>query len=598
MKDILKKIQVNKLIFLIVVVIVLFIKSFLFTAIATSFQGQTISKVIIDMQLLPAYLSMIIIIVSPALFFKGRGQVIYLLVVDVIYTIIMVADLIIYRGTSCYIGLKNIFNPELFNPANNFIFKYGVLDFIIALDVILLLIILLFGCRVYGEFKRNSMFAMITIVICSGVVYQIEKNTDFMQYQWVDYASMEKMFPLGYHYFEAKDTLTKKFGKTNEEDYKRVDEWLEWNNEDLQPNEYMGIFKDKNVIYIQAESLETFVIGQTVNGQEITPVLNNIVNGGLYFPNMYEQNSGGNSVDADLMVNASIFTLEDSIAFLSDPEPVYPSMPRILGNLGYTSNTLHVIKSAEYRWAENHKHSLGFENVWDIKDFDLTYKVGNFYSDRELFEQQFDKVKDLDKPFFSMIPTTTSHGPFYMEPEFKYLNLTDEQNESRLGEYFQAMKYLDTQIGYYLSLLDREGILDNSVIAIFGDHGGVHKYYREMIEDAPFEGDWWKEDNMTLPFLLYSPEVEPKTIDTVGGLVDVMPTVLYTLGIEPDYLMGRNLLNTERNATVYTNREKERTIVGEVKSEEEREKLLEAYDISNIIIKQKYYENRDINIGK
>lgn len=598
MKDILKKIQSNKVIFLILVVIILFVKSFLFTAIATSFQGQTISKVILDMQLLPAYISMIIIMVSPALLFKGRGQIIYLLVVDIIYTIIMLADLVVYRGTSCYIGLKNIFNPELFNPANNFVFKFVILDFIVVIDVVILLLVLILGKKIYSNFKSNIIFAIIMISSCAGIVYQIEKNTDFMQYQWVDYASMEKMFPIGYHYFEVKDTLTKKFKKINEEDLKKVDKWLEWNNEDLQPNEYMGIFKDKNVIYIQAESLETFVIGQTVNGEEITPVLNKIVNGGLYFPNMYEQNSGGNSVDADLMVNASIFTLEDSIAFLSDPEPVYPSMARILGELGYTSNTLHVIKSAEYRWAENHKHSLGFENVWDIKDFDLTFKVGNFYSDEELFEQQFDKVKDLDKPFFSMIPTTTSHGPFYMEPEFKYLNLTDEQNESRLGEYFQAMKYLDTQIGYYLSLLDKEGILDNSVIAIFGDHGGVHKYYSEMIEDAPFEGDWWKEDNMTVPFLLYSPDVKPQTTDTVGGLVDVMPTVLYTLGIEPDYLMGRNLLNTERNATVYTNREKERTIVGEVESEEEREKLLEAYDISNIIIKQKYYENREINIKK
>ena len=64
-----------------------------------------------------------------------------------------------------------------------------------------------------------------------------------------------------------------------------------------------GIFKDKNVILIQVESLENMAIGQSVGGVEITPTLNKLVSAGspsLYFPNVYDQTKAGNSSDCDL----------------------------------------------------------------------------------------------------------------------------------------------------------------------------------------------------------------------------------------------------------------------------------------------------------
>lgn len=570
------------------------VKTYIFTGILTSHNGEYLSKFTIKPELVPAYIAMILIITIPVLFFKSKGRVLYLVVVNLIYTLLMYCDLLAYRATSCYLGLKYVFNPDLFDPSNNMTIQFSKIDLIVLLDLIIVVLIYFVGKKIIRASKRGLVFPIVVIVLGVGVVYSVNYNNDFLKYNWVDYESMKYMWPLGYHYYEAKDAIEKQLRKLDDTEVAKVDEWLEWNNENLPDNEFKGIFEGKNVIYIQAESLENFVIGKTINGQEITPVLNSLINKGIYFPNIYEQNSGGNSVDADLLVNTSVFTLEDSIAFLTDPEPVYLSMARILKQEGYSSNTLHVIKSADYKWAENHKHSLGFDDVWDINDFNMTFKVGNYYSDQELFEQQAEKVKDINQPFFSMIPTATSHGPFYITDEFKMLNLTEEQNANRLGEYFQMMKYLDTQIGHYLNIMEEQGQLENSVFVIYGDHGGVHKYYSDMIVDAPFEGNWWQEDSMTLPLIIYSPNGPVEVNETYGGLVDVMPTVLYTLGIEVDNLMGRNLLNTERNATVYTNRQKQRTIAGIVKDEEEERRLIEAYDVSRIIIKDKYYSYKTL----
>ena len=589
MKERIKQIKKSNTAIISTMLLFVIIKSIMFTLILTSHNGEFFSVPRFSLDFMPAYIATIILFVIPMLYFKKKGRIIYFAISNLILTGVIYIDLLLYRASSCYLGLKHLFYPELFDPSNNLPVSVKPIDILFIVDLVLIAVLVLFAIKYLKETKRSFIISTALIATCIGVITIANINNNFFQYHWVDYESMKNMGPIAYHAYEIYDAIEKQNRELTLEEKEKVDSWLEWNDEDLPDNEYKGIFEGKNVVYIQAESLENFVIGQKVNGQEITPVLNRLIKEGMYFPNIYEQNSGGNSVDADLMVNTGIFPLEESIAFLTDPEPVYNSMPRILKEEGYTSNTLHVIKSADYRWAENHKHSLGFDDVWDINDFKMTFRVGNYYSDQELFEQQAEKVKDKEK-FYSMIPTATSHGPFYIPDEYKMLDLTEEQNENRLGEYFQMMKYLDTQIGHYLDIMSKQGQLENTVFVIYGDHGGVHKYYRDMIVDAPFEGDFWQEDNMKLPFIIYSPD-GPVLYDEVhGGLVDVMPTVLYTLGIEADNIMGRNLLNTERNATVYTNRDKQRTIAGEVKNTEEEKRLLEAYDVSKIIIKDKYFE--------
>ena len=88
-----------------------------------------------------------------------------------------------------------------------------------------------------------------------------------------------------------------------------INELFEVKKENLPNNEYFARSKGKNLIYIQVESLENFVIGQKINGKEITPNLNKLVQSSLYFPNTFEQVNEGTSSDADLMVNTSMLPL-------------------------------------------------------------------------------------------------------------------------------------------------------------------------------------------------------------------------------------------------------------------------------------------------
>lgn len=71
--------------------------------------------------------------------------------------------------------------------------------------------------------------------------------------------------------------------KLTDQDKADINELFEIKKENLPDNEYLGMAKGKNLIYIQVESLENFVIGKTVNGKEITPNLNKLVQKSLYF---------------------------------------------------------------------------------------------------------------------------------------------------------------------------------------------------------------------------------------------------------------------------------------------------------------------------
>lgn len=59
-----------------------------------------------------------------------------------------------------------------------------------------------------------------------------------------------------------------------------------------------GIAEDKNIIYIAAESLQSFVINKELNGEEITPFLNDLVEDSYYFDNFYHQTLLGKTSDS------------------------------------------------------------------------------------------------------------------------------------------------------------------------------------------------------------------------------------------------------------------------------------------------------------
>ncbi|MGL5152625.1 MAG: LTA synthase family protein [Clostridium sp.] len=588
----------SKIVVMFLVIIV--IKTLIFQFMGASKTGDFFYGANYDLVLFPVHLSMILIFIFPCYLFKGKNRFRYLMIVNILYSLMLIIDLWSYRAGGYFFSFKYIINPELFNPLGGSLFQPNILDFLFIMDIPLLI-------KRYKkhEYERKAIIAISGILICIVFIitshYLIDvkrvfkSNIRFIQDDWEGAWSpstrMLNRSPIGDKFYEGYRAITKSNKEVNQDEIKKVEDWLSWNKETFEDNEFKGMAKGKNVIFLQIESLEDFVINQKVFGQEITPNLNKLINKGLYFNNIYEQNNGANSIDADMLASTGVLTLGDSVTFLTHPEVKYNSIQRILAKEGYNTIGSHAEKPGDWGWAEAHKVALGSEKIWSIRDYKEDEWVGFGLSDESLYRQFSEKLEEEQEPFFAMVPTLSSHGPFDIKDKYRELDLPKEIDKTEVGGYFQSIYYADKQIGKLISDLEKSGLMDNTMVVIYGDHGGVHKYYMNAVEKTDMDGDWWRAYEKQIPLIIYGADIENKTIETVGGHIDIMPTVLYLLGIDyENTTMGRNLLNTNRNASILKGNE----IVGEITSEEEEEKLKEAYKIAEYIIKNRYFEYKGL----
>lgn len=510
-----------------------------------------------------------LIFLSFSLLLKSKGRIIYLFIVDIFFTILTLLDVMYFRGFLTVPSVL-IFNQtaNLDNLGGTVISMMSPLDIIFVLDLILLLIYVFFTRKSYSKNPKRSTKTFLTLFIIPllfiGYVpinLFVFKNEDVKNsYIFDGYDptnTMQYFSPIGYHIIDLITVYrdSKPYSLT-EEDKASSEEFYKWKNESLPQNEYSGILKDKNLIVIQVESLESFIIGKEYNNKKVTPVLDNLINEGIYFPNIYEQVNEGTSSDSDLMINTSILPLKRGSTFFRYPNANYNSMPKILEDIGYETASIHPDKGSFWNYANALKGGIAFQHFIDYYSFNVNEEIGMGISDKDYFEQVVPMLKDLKAPFYAHTITLTNHGPFTLPESLRTFSLEPELNLSEMGGYIESVNYTDTQIGLFLTLLDKEGILDNSVIAIVGDHTGVHKYYNHSIEQLSKKEDWFLYDgNPTVPFIIYDKSYnESKTFETIGGQIDVMPTLLYALGVDSDKYentsIGRNLLNTEREYAI------------------------------------------------
>ena len=106
---------------------------------------------------------------------------------------------------------------------------------------------------------------------------------------------------------------------------------------------YTGLGKGKNLIVIQVESLQNFVINHFHKGQEVTPNLNRLIKekGSLYFNNYYQQLGRGNTSDAEFVSHNSLYPSMEEPTYVQYEQNTFYGLPWILRDNGYTAWALH-----------------------------------------------------------------------------------------------------------------------------------------------------------------------------------------------------------------------------------------------------------------
>ena len=300
-----------------------------------------------------------------------------------------------------------------------------------------------------------------------------------------------------------------------------------------------GAYGGKNLIVIQVETLQSMVIGARLDGQEITPNLNRLVGESWYFPNTFSQAGAGVTADAEFVANSGLYGPVTGFAAVEYADREIPALPRLLRAAGYDAVTLH----QNYSWFWNRAQlypALGFRRYYEHDFFGDRDKMWHA-SDQVLFEDGMKVLAELDAapaPFYAQFITMTSHSPYrYPEDSRRPLKVPERWKRSSAANWASALSYTDKAIGEFVEDLKRQGLYDDSIIVVYGDHSGFQLSHLSEADEQVVRNIAGRRfaivDRQRVPLVIHLPgQTAGRREEAVLGTVDLMPTLADLVGID------------------------------------------------------------------
>ena len=361
--------------------------------------------------------------------------------------------------------------------------------------------------------------------------------------------------------------------------------------EDNTPNEYTDIFKDKNVLFIHSESIQNFLIDLKINGKYVTPNYNRISKDGIYFSKFYPQISVGTSSDTEFTLNTGLMPSSSGTVFVNYYDRYYPSMVEYFNKMGYYTFSAHA-NNAEY-WNRLVMHeNLGYKDFYAKDSFVIDEEdiIGLGLSDKEFFKQLIPILKDIKEnngKFMGTIITLSNHSPFSdlehygdfdVSMDYTYTSDDGEKikdnapylEDSSMGNYLKSSHYADEAFGEFIDALENDGLLENTILVIYGDHEArlSRKDFNLLYNYDPVNNDIISEEDeeyfdvygynydllKNTPFIIYSSDTKfNKEITKVMGMYDVLPSIANMFGFKEKYSLGHDIFSDNEGIVVFPN---------------------------------------------
>ena len=460
----------------------------------------------------------------------------------------------------------------IFFLINNSLKKHGYFEFVTEIEVGK---VRAMNTAVAGLIVLGLFVSMLTATDLSRLKKQWNREYVVMQfgiyvYQFNDIVASLKpqISPLF-----GLDTANKEFR-----------DYYETNKKEDTKNKYTNIYENKNVISIHAESIMNYLIGLEINGVEVTPNLNKLAGEGMYFSNFYAQESVGTSSDSEFTLNTSLMPASSGTVFVSYWDREYVTMPKLLKEKDYYTFSMHANNCT--MWNRNNMHpSLGYDKFYCYTDsFTIDETIGLGLSDKSFFKQVVPIIEDINKNnkrFYGNLIMLTNHTPWNdidkhsdFDVTMKYVDENGIEQTApylegtMLGSYIKAVNYADQAIGQLINDLDDAGLLDDTVIVIYGDHDSKIKkseyirYYNYIPETNSIKDEedpeyvnvdfYSYEINRSVPFIIWNKNDKKSVkVNEVMGMYDVMPTLGNMLNIYNPYALGNDIFSVDENVVIF-----------------------------------------------
>ena len=347
------------------------------------------------------------------------------------------------------------------------------------------------------------------------------------------------------------------------EDYEFLMEAFSVNNNEV--NKYTGIFKNKNLIFVQLEGIDDWLLTE-----KDMPTLYGMLNNSFVFQNHYSYyNGGGSTFNSEFAVNTGFITplsyTQNAYSFNKNSFPY--SMANMFKNQDYVVNAFHM-NSGEYYSRQTNYSNWGYDKYYGLLDIN-DYKDKSYTLDRELINDVTfqEKMFPKDSKFVDYLITYSNHLPFTntkgvckllydMEMDLDDTVDTGEESSSMFVQLTEeeCIRKQAHETDYMMELLLKKltelNLIDDTVIVVFTDH------YLYTVEDKTILDKYKNTSNNLInktPFFIWQNNMKRTNIKEVTSQLNILPTTLNLFGINynPNYYIGSDALSQNYKGIVF-----------------------------------------------
>ncbi len=555
-------------------------------------------------------LGAILIVGAFGYFIKPRNQFKYYFFWTTFYSILCIICSVYYTFYTSFASIGELASLGQVETVTNALFeKLRVIDFIyIFVPIIFYLLHRRLAASPYYYFidkvekgKTMAFSTFIAGLLCVAFSFMTATATDYgrLVKQWYRGYIVERFGLLTYHVNDLIQSMTPKIGSLfgYDDALERFNTYFD-NKEEHHDNEYTGVLKGYNIVFVHMESMQTFLMDLEFNGKEVTPNLNKLAKEGMFFKNFYPQVSIGTSSDTEFTLLTGLMPAQSGTVFVSYYNRNYFSIPKYLKNDGYYTFSMH--GNLASMWGRNKAHpSLGYEKMYFGDD---TYKfteddvVNLGINDYKFFEQVVPIMEDIETTYdhyMGTIITLSNHAPFSLASAVSDYDLSttfttfDEETQQEVtkttnylagtaaGDYIRSVNYADGALGKFIEYINNSDKFNNTLFVFYGDHDAklTRKEINYLYNYNPETGEEYKEGdpeyqeydsyahelNKKTPLIMWSKNKNLKRIfkgeiNYTMGMYDVSTTILNMYGLYNKYSMGHDIFDIKNdNMVIFPN---------------------------------------------
>ncbi len=319
-------------------------------------------------------------------------------------------------------------------------------------------------------------------------------------------------------------------------------------------NDYTGMYKDKNLIFILAEGFNSIAVDPV-----LTPTLYKLSHTGFVFNNYYSpvflSTTGG-----EFQATTGLIPTQDILSLWRKNNPTFSyALGNSFGNIGYKANAFHDWTYSYYK-RNITMPTLGFTNYMGCKNgMEELIDCSWLPSDIDLMNATADKYINEEK-FVTYYVSVSGHAPYNFTGGNK-ISIKNKSYVENLNYSDSVKAYLAAQIEFdrametLINKLKESNKLDNTVIVITGDHYPYTLSTDEINEISNYERDELFEVNHSNLIIWNNNDDVIRTVDKVGSQIDVLPTILNLFGISYDsrMIIGNDILSDSEGLAIFSN---------------------------------------------